>query len=121
MAHAERRADADEVECVTTGASRLEALTARLEEARKAEAAARDARLRVELEIEEARGDALQARWTRAILASDHATAHRCYVETVALAAIASGEPLGSRSLSDDERAEVAAEVERIRGATEAH
>ena len=92
-------------------------LSRRLEEANAAENAARENRLRIQVELERARGDDFNARWSQALLDHDHATSNRCYIEASARNVVR------GRSSIDDyaqrDRVAIAAEVERIRAAAQ--
>jgi hypothetical protein len=94
---------------------KIQELQKRLDNANDVERIAREIRMRIELELEEARGDDLKVRWSRALMAQDHELAHRCLIESVARTILRFGGEVGDHALSDVDRVAVAAEVERLR------
>jgi hypothetical protein len=91
----------------------IQAAQAKLDEVRERLNAVQREFSLAEAALHEARGDAFQARWSRAIAERDVPTAHRCWVESSARRVIA-----GNATVEDYEqagRAEIAAEVARLR------
>jgi hypothetical protein len=92
----------------------IQALQAKLDEVRERLNAVQREFSLTEAALHEARGDAFQARWSRAIAERDVPAAHRCWVESSARRVIA-----GRDSIEDfrgTERADIAAEVARLTG-----
>jgi hypothetical protein len=91
----------------------IQAIQAKLDEIRERLNAVQREYSLAEAALYEAKGEAFEARWSRAIAERDNVTANRCWVEKVAREVIA-----GRYAIDDfraSERPEIVAEVERLR------
>lgn len=92
----------------------IQALQAKLDEVRERLNATQREYSLAEAALHEAKGEAFEARWARAIADRDTEAAHRCWVESSARRVVA-----GNATVEDYERScrfEIAAEVGRLRG-----
>jgi predicted nuclease with TOPRIM domain len=99
----------------TENEKRIEEMQAKVDEVRERLNATQREYSLAEAALHEARGETFEARWSRAIAERDVPAAHRYWVESSARRVLA-----GRETVEDFERsarAEIAAEVERLRAA----